>query len=230
MKIAAELRLKHGLLYEAARKCGSVRELAEAIGIGYQTVIRWMNLRGCPTPGEYTQWYTAKVEMRLEEITGAVASELFPERLKEATKLFRDEPLKRVEFADMEPSALLAMAANAQERLTVEHPIDAAERSELSEKMQEVMQTLDWRSRVICRLRFHERLSLSETAECMGITAERVQQIEARAIGMLRQPFRSSKVVDFATDKPPDFQRLDREFKRRLNMSLKDRYRTEAVD
>jgi len=223
MKVAAELRLKHGTLWELCHQAGGTKALGEAIGIGHQTVHAWLHMRRCPVPGQYTKWYTEEVERRLEELAGVPASELFPSELKDATTFFAKNRV-RVAMKDIEPAALLTLALGNEERLLTHDPVDDAIADELTDKLEHAMSELTDRERFVLDCRYRRCLTLEETGKEIGTQKERVRQIEAKAIRKLQQPTVASELVEFLPDNPPNFERLDREFERRQNQSLRKRY------
>jgi RNA polymerase primary sigma factor len=72
----------------------------------------------------------------------------------------------------------------------------------LKERMEEVLRSLAPRDREVIELRFGLRdgqpRTLGEVASHLGITRERVRQLEARAMQKLRQPDRKERLAEFA--------------------------------
>ena len=185
MKITAELRIKHGIFYEACQQHGGIKPFAAKIGIGYQTLFKWLHMRQCPTPGVFNQWYTKKVEKRLERFTGVSAQELFPQQLKEFTKL--DRPTRFVSVKDIEIQALEWMASDLSARLTTSDPASDAITSEIREKVRDAVGTLTERQQLIIDARFNRGLTYEETGRELGVAKERVRQLEMKAIRALRE-------------------------------------------
>ncbi len=80
-------------------------------------------------------------------------------------------------------------------------PIDVAIEESLKEKIEEVFSTLTEREERVLRMRFgigdgcdH---TLEEVGRVLGVTRERVRQIEAKAIRKLRHPKRSRELISF---------------------------------
>jgi RNA polymerase primary sigma factor len=83
-----------------------------------------------------------------------------------------------------------------------DNPAEVAEQHLLRDRVAEALRVLAPRDREVIELRFglkdgHAR-TLDEVAELMGVTRERVRQIEARGLQRLRQPERSQRLADFA--------------------------------
>ena len=71
--------------------------------------------------------------------------------------------------------------------------------------MQQVLETLPHREALVLRLRYGlengKVHTLKEIGEKMGITRERVRQIEAQALRRLRHPGMRRELVDFVGDR-----------------------------
>jgi len=75
---------------------------------------------------------------------------------------------------------------------------------DLKKQMQEIVKTLPERDRNVLTLRFGlydtEPHTLEEVGEILGVSIQRIRQIEAKALTKLRHPSRSDKVRDFLDD------------------------------
>jgi len=84
---------------------------------------------------------------------------------------------------------------------SISSPTDETTRELLRQQMQDVLNSLTEREREVLDLRFGltngESLTLEEVGEKLGITRERVRQIEAKALRKLRHPTRSRKLRDY---------------------------------
>ena len=71
----------------------------------------------------------------------------------------------------------------------------------LKERIEEVMQGLNYREREILRLRYGladgYAYTLEEVGKIFSVTRERVRQIETKAVRKLQQPFRSRVLASF---------------------------------
>jgi RNA polymerase primary sigma factor len=81
-------------------------------------------------------------------------------------------------------------------------PMDAATREMLKEQVDDVLMSLAPRERRVLRLRFGlesggRSRTLEEVGAELGVTRERIRQIEAKALRKLRHPSRSKKLKDY---------------------------------
>ncbi len=80
-------------------------------------------------------------------------------------------------------------------------PADAATLQLLREEMDQILNSLTRRERLVLKLRYGledgRARTLEEVGEKFGVTRERVRQIESRALQKLRHPTRSRKLKDY---------------------------------
>lgn len=80
-------------------------------------------------------------------------------------------------------------------------PDKAAEFTELQEKLQNVLDTLSPREALIVNLRFGltdgSPKTLDEVGKALGVTRERIRQLEKQALSKLKHPSRAQVLVDF---------------------------------
>lgn len=80
-------------------------------------------------------------------------------------------------------------------------PLGEANRESLKQRIEEVMQGLNYREREILRMRFGltdgYAYTLEEVGRVFSVTRERVRQIECKAVRKLQQPFRSRALASF---------------------------------
>lgn len=84
---------------------------------------------------------------------------------------------------------------------TAPSPTDSATLEGLREEIRELLDQLSEREAEVIRLRYGfvdgKPYTLKEVGEKLGITRERVRQIEAKALRRLRHPYRSKRIRDF---------------------------------
>lgn len=201
--VVATLRIKHGGLHDAVKKCGSQRKLSKLLGVHQMIVGEWCNLKSCPPDIPRARWPQDRIdglEKALFELTGQTLIELFPADLREA--ILNNAAPKTVERRLRIKAASLAQLGSSQsERLLIPSPIDTAEAIEQVERIARVLKTLNQREQLIVTRRFGLDGAPSGTYEEIGralsVTRERVRQIEARAIRHLQHPDRSASLVDY---------------------------------
>jgi len=80
-------------------------------------------------------------------------------------------------------------------------PVDAVSQRLLKDLVSDVLESLTERERKVIELRYGldtgEVRTLDEVGEAIGVTRERVRQIEAKALHKLRHPGRSAKLKDY---------------------------------
>ncbi len=188
-------KLRHGLLWAAVKRLGSQAALARELGVTPTAVGQWVNLKGKP-PFNSPRW--PEIEAKLFVITGKTADELFPEALM--SKDFLDAPK---EFEQTKEVELRAIACATRNRLELPSPEEDAIREELKEKVGEVLATLNFRQRTVLEMRFGipdgRTHTLAEVGRAIGVTRERVREIEQKAIRELSKPRRRRVIEDFAS-------------------------------
>ena len=84
---------------------------------------------------------------------------------------------------------------------TAPGPAEAASRNLLRESLQDLLSVLSDRERDILELRFGLRdgreQTLDEVSTRLGVTRERIRQIEAKALRKLRQPTRNRELREY---------------------------------
>lgn len=84
--------------------------------------------------------------------------------------------------------------------LTMEEPANPAKEVEESDNptqtiTESVLETLPNRERIVLKMLYFDGMSLRDAGNMIGVTAERVRQIEARALRLLRHPMRMKMLI-----------------------------------
>jgi RNA polymerase primary sigma factor len=120
-----------------------------------------------------------------------------PERVREIVK-FAQAPISLETPIGLEGDSELGDLLEDKEATS---PSDAASKTMLRYELGDVLDTLTPRERRVLQLRFGlldgQQQTLEEVGKRIGVTRERIRQVEARALRKLRHPSRSHKLRDF---------------------------------
>jgi len=146
-----------------------------------------------------------KVSRRLQQELGREPSEdeiaaemgLRPDQVRDMFRISQDPVSLETPIGEEEDSAL----GDFVEDKDAVSPADAAATTMLRDQVEQVLDTLTPRERRVLQLRFglldgHQR-TLEEVSRRMGVSRERVRQIEATALRKLRESGRSSRLLDY---------------------------------
>jgi RNA polymerase primary sigma factor len=130
-----------------------------------------------------------------EEIAGLV--ELPAERVREILKISQEPVSIDMPIGEEEDSNL----GDFLEDPNASDPVDEASRELLKEQMADAFETLTDRERAVLLMRFGvdgtQARTLEDVGKELGVTRERVRQIEAKALRKLRHPSRAKKLRDY---------------------------------
>ncbi len=146
-----------------------------------------------------------KVSRRLQQELGREPSEdeiaaemgLRADQVRDMFRISQDPVSLETPIGEEEDSAL----GDFVEDKDAVSPADAAATTMLRDQVEQVLDTLTPRERRVLQLRFglldgHQR-TLEEVSRRMGVSRERVRQIEATALRKLRESGRSSRLLDY---------------------------------
>ena len=140
----------------------------------------WQEMGREPTPSELAR------QMEMPE-----------DKIRKMLKVVKEPISMETPIADDEDSHL----GDFIENLNVMSPVDAATVEGLREATREVLATLTSREAKVLRMRFGIDMptdhTLEEVGQQLGVTRERIRQIEAKALHTLRHPNRSERLRDF---------------------------------
>ena len=201
MEIAAEVRFKNGLLYRAVQKCGSQSKLAEFLGVKPTQIGAWLNFRECPkfrTVARRHHELYELIDAKLVSLIGYGLEEVFPievEVNKEALKIHR----MMVHMADV-PVEMLCEAGVAP-KLPLS-PEVSLRLLEMGDRVRDAVQMLNPRQEKVIAMRFglppySKEHTLEEVACEFGVTRERIRQVEAKALRLLRHPKLSRRLKEY---------------------------------
>jgi RNA polymerase sigma factor (sigma-70 family) len=160
----------------------SRQEAAAACGVTVQTLYHWLAFRSYPRE--------AKV-LEVSQVLGVWREVLFPEEIKSLRITSQPEPLS---FGREEALALGMLSYEV-------NPEKIAIQASLQESLQTAMQVLREREKLVLKLRFglegEEALTLAGVGAVLGVTPERIRQIQAKALRKLRGPSRRSPLENY---------------------------------
>jgi RNA polymerase primary sigma factor len=123
--------------------------------------------------------------------------DLAPERITEILKLSQDPVSLEMPIGEEEDSTLGDFIED--EKLPA--PADAAGRQLLREQVEQVLETLTEREREVLYMRYGlqdgRNRTLEDVGKQIGVTRERIRQIEAKALRKLRHPSRANMLRDY---------------------------------
>jgi len=142
---------------------------------------------------------------RLFQETGRMPTN---DELSESLGISTDDVSNLLDAMSLEPVSLEMPIGEDDDQLSdciedqsIPRPEDEATNSLLSQQINDVMQTLPERERKVIELRFGldngTGRTLEEVSNELGITRERVRQIELKALKILRDPSNREKLVDY---------------------------------
>jgi RNA polymerase sigma factor (sigma-70 family) len=189
MILAVVAKLRHGTLmrWRIANGYTSQHSAAVACGISYS---RWLSVESL----RFNEVSHATI-LAISEFTGLLPEEIIPKTLHKKMLGF-----DRIAFRDV-PDKLLESIVDdgADKQLLV---------CEIRDALETVLRTLTFREREVLRMRYgldgNQPKSLGEVAKILGVTRERVRQVEARAIRKLQHPVRSEKLCRFLPERIMD--------------------------
>lgn len=195
MKIAISAKVQNGLLFEAVQKMGSVAALARHLGYSNSLVGDWLNFKRAPAfrKSAYAANYV-ELEQKLFALTGHLLEDIFPVEICDPQFLQLEK--RRTQMVDMPVWQLAAMGAVPS---LLPAPDAEVRRGEVANAIAAALTSLDNpRAEKLLKMRFGLDDGIEHTqdevAAHFGVSGARVQQIEAKAMRMLRHPSRSRKL------------------------------------
>ena len=182
-RVGMKVRLFNWSLDRAIKAKGwTRREAAAACGVHWQTLSKWLGLKSYPREAK---------ALEVSLVLGVSDEILFPAEIKGFRITKQSEP---VSFGREEALAFGMLAQEVDpERVTIQES--------LTDVIDEAMQGLNERQQFVLRMRFgldgEGARTLTELATILGATRERIRQIEAKALRLLRHPSRIKILRDY---------------------------------
>lgn len=156
----------------------------EANGLQYKSVNDLINLHASPLAASGSLSSTAE---KLCDVLGKL-----PEELWSNEQLY---PLEK-NFSELEMSHEQVVAMLPDEQRFYLMDTSEMERNQTKKLIDKALATLPAREAKVLRMRFEDDLTLAECATQLGVTTERVRQIEIRGLRKMRNPARVGMFVD----------------------------------
>ena len=171
-RIGIKVRVFNFALDHAIKAKGwNRKEAAAAFGVSHITLYHWLAFKSYPRE--------AKV-LEVSQVLGVWREVLFPEEIKSLRITKQPEPLS---FGREEALAFGMLSDEVD-------PEKIAIKTSLQESLQTAMQVLREREKLVLKLRFgldgEEALTLVGVGAVLGLTRERIRQIEVGALRKLR--------------------------------------------
>jgi len=185
MKVTAIIRFKHSPLYNARKELNyTLQEMADAIGIAKPTLWNWENFRSYPrTNGRGCRHRVRKAVEVLCSITGLSYSELFPKEFKDAVNTKRGRKIE-IEFRTKQ------LPEWTERNLLLPDPEELYIKKERFESIKPFFAQLPEQYQRVLVLRYgledNRERTLEEIAQILSLTRERIRQIEARALRIIK--------------------------------------------
>ncbi len=188
-----EIKVRNGRVMSAIRGAGydSVARFCRDHDVGYTSAVLLISLKKSPIHKLTGGWCKAALE--LSDALRTMPEDLFPEEWREM-KLSTNKVERYISQEDM-----IALQA-------VTNPETAAQRSIAVDKLDEALESLMPRYAHVLRLRFglggEGKKTLEECSQELGVTRERVRQMEIKALRILKHPSRKHLLDIEAYDEP----------------------------
>lgn len=197
-----KITVRNNLLLSAIEAAGykTQTEFANAAFLSVSRVNNLIALREPPIgpSGDFTP--TAKKVM---EALGAAPSDLWTDA-QLYIKLRRNSA-----SAEVNAESIKSLMGESLRPIQIEAPDDFAERLEATEVVKDAIRGLTSQQAFVLRERFYGEKSLEEVAERMGLTRERIRQIEMKAMRRLRHPVNGERLRGLLNEPPVEFKQPD---------------------
>ncbi len=175
------VKVRNNRILRAIKEVGGSpgQKWCEAHGMSYGMVNGLINMTISPLLSDGSLRPDA---LRLCDVTNTI-----PDDLWSSAQLF---PLER-NFSDMEMDHEQVVALLPDEGQTYSLDTSEIEQEQRASIIWEILSTFPKNEQDVMRMRYYEDMTLRETGEVLGVSCERVRQIEMRVLRKLRNPSRA---------------------------------------
>jgi RNA polymerase sigma factor (sigma-70 family) len=183
-----KVSVSNNLLLRAIEDAGykTQSEFARAINckVSYINMLCGLRISPMTQEGEFT-----KVANQVMEALGACPTDLWTE--EQLTMSLK----KSSSWSVMGREELHVLMNGEQKSL-----LQGVLQQELKQTMDEVRKTLTYKEQQLIGMRFDDNKTLEEVGKELGVSRERVRQLEAKALRKMRYPSRSERLKDFVEE------------------------------
>jgi len=205
MKFGIGLKVKpyHGKIFRYMVENNLTRkQLAPLVGISVGTLCNILTFRWLPEKGRKGSYQSRTVKDKLEKFFGCSIKELFPgalcdqiEKNKEVRDLLQGTKIIHREIE------LEYLPFYAVPEITYEEDFDGmVGKGELRERFEVLFKNLTPREEKVIKMRFgfgEKEKGYKEIGDEIGLTRERIHQIEAKGLMKLRHPKNAKELKEF---------------------------------
>lgn len=183
-----KVSIRNNLILKAIEDtgCRSVAEFCRNNGLVVTAINSIICMRVPPLnkSGEFSQ-----LAKDLMEVLGACPTDLWaPEQL--TLSLGKSTAEREVDFASMRA----VLGGNSGFPVIAEMPEESVQNNELKSLVNDVVSTLTKRESDVLKMRYEHDMTLEEIGKTLGVSRDRVRQVEQKALRKLREPKRSQKL------------------------------------
>lgn len=190
-----QIKVKNAPMLRAMRAMGfaSAAELSRACGVDQSRLGEYLNLKRSPMlqDGMWRDDF-----MRIAEVLRAMPADLFPPQHLQAP-LRKNTAETEMRFSELAgPDIAAAWLSSPEDKLISD---------DVRQKLKDAMDALPDRYRYVLESRFGlmgPEKTLDEVGADLGLSRERVRQMEARALRKIKHPAQSSQIIDAGYNRP----------------------------
>lgn len=179
-EIRIEARIKNNILWHLIYdKYGTTKRFSEAAGLSAFVVGNYLNLKVDPIRRGTGTW--KKTALDISNFLKMLPEDIFPPSLynREITKV-----IKEVSIVDLPASLKRPLLAS---------PEEMAFDNIMKEEINDVIHYLHPRQQEVIRMRYWDRMTLETCAIKLGLTKERIRQIQFKALRKLRSAIKNRR-------------------------------------
>jgi len=188
-------KLRHGILWLARQLCGGTNTgLAAYLGVGATELGTWMNLKRMPQfrGGPLREKRRKELNDKLLLLVGKGFDDVFPQAIRESGWL--EQSHERESTHEIEVNRFYDLT-DTERMVPAQQEADYT-RKELKASVSKCLGQLTPREEKVLRMRFGigeddedvDEKTLMVTGQALGVTRERIREIEGRALRKLRHP------------------------------------------